>query len=169
MDNLGGLKGVQKYLSTWIQIRSASSLLAAIHPQVIIVLRGQPKSITHSVLDEDDFLFELLHLTGLSFFTAFLGIQISCLPAEDLLPDAHYLQLGSDLSTQLQHMHQIHETHHILFTAKHFNALFKEALQHMMTAMLTLYNFVLAAWQQNPLDRAFISHLVNFICVGSKS
>ena len=168
-DNLGGLKGVQKYLSTWIQIGSTSSLPAAICPQVIVVLGGQPKSITHSVLDEDDFSFELLHLSGLSFFAAFSGIQISHLLAEDLLPDACYLQLGNDLSAQLWHMCQIHETHCVLFTAKHFNALFKEALQHMMTAMLTPYNFVLAAQQQNPLDGAFISHLVNFICIGSKS
>ena len=168
-DDLGGLKGVQKYLSTWIQIGSASSLPAAIRPRVIVVLGGQPKSITHSVLDEDDFLFELLHLSGLSFFAAFSGIQISRLPAEDLSPDARYLQLGSDLSAQLRHMRQIRETHRVLFTAKHFNALFEEALQHTTTAMLTPYNFVLAARRQNPLDGAFISHLVNFICVGGKS
>lgn len=71
VDDLGGLKGVQEYLSTWIQIGSASSLPAAVRPRVVVVLGSQPKSITQSVLEEDDFLFEILHLSGLPFFFFF--------------------------------------------------------------------------------------------------
>lgn len=117
-DDLGGLKGVQEYLSTWIQIGSASSLPAAVWPRVIVVLGNQPKSITQSVLEEDDFLFEILHLSGLPFFSTFSGIQISRLPAEELSTDARYLQLGSDLFAQLRHMRQVCEEHHVLFSAQ---------------------------------------------------
>lgn len=81
VDDLGGLKGVQEYLSTWIQIGSASSLPAAVRPRVVVVLGSQPKSITQSVLEEDDFLFEILHLSGLPFFFFFfLPFQVSRYP-----------------------------------------------------------------------------------------
>jgi len=168
-DDLGGLKGVQEYLSTWIQIGSASSLPAAVRPRVIVVLGNQPKSITQSVLEEDDFLFEILHLSGLPFFSTYSGIQISRLPAEELSTDARYLQLGSDLFTQLRHMRQVREDHHVLFSAQHLNVLFEEALQHATTGLLAPYNFVLASRRRNPLDGAFTSHLVNFIRLGGKS
>ncbi|KAJ6123215.1 hypothetical protein N7512_005680 [Penicillium capsulatum] len=58
-DDLGGLEAVANMLQTWSRIGSGSSLPSAVLPKVIIVLGQQAQSVTHDILDEKDFLFDL--------------------------------------------------------------------------------------------------------------
>ncbi|THC93591.1 hypothetical protein EYZ11_006944 [Aspergillus tanneri] len=167
-DDVGGLEGVRELLATWARIGSASSLPRAVRPRVIVVVGNTP-SITHSLLDEGDFLLELLNVADLPFFAAFGDIKISRLLPEELSPDARYLPLGGDITQELRNMRFSRECHSALFTARHFQAFFEVALKQISTAPLSQFDFIRAARQQNPLDGAFSSHLINFLKIGNKT
>ncbi|KAF7594879.1 hypothetical protein BBP40_007913 [Aspergillus hancockii] len=107
-DDVGGLEGVRQILSTWTRIGSTSTLPRVVRPRVIVAVSGQTQSITHTLLDEGDFFFQLLHVGELEFYSTFGDIQISRLPAEKLSPDARYMTLRGELSRQLQHARANH-------------------------------------------------------------
>ncbi|PYI07374.1 FabD/lysophospholipase-like protein [Aspergillus sclerotiicarbonarius CBS 121057] len=168
-DDIGGLGAVRELLSTWVRLGSASTLHRAVRPRVIVVLGGQIQSITHSLLEEEDFLFELLHVGELPFFTVFGDIQITRLSGEELSPEARFMALGSDISHQLHNSKLCREHQQALFSAVHTNAFFELALQHISTDPLSSFDFIRASREGNPVDGSFISHLINFLEVGNKS
>lgn len=66
-DDLGGLEGVRERLSTWARLGSASSLPHVVRPRVIVIVSDKTQSVTHNLLEEDDFLYHLLHVGDLPF------------------------------------------------------------------------------------------------------
>ena len=168
-EDVGGLGRVREILSTWARIGSASSLPSAVRPRVIVVLGNQPQSITQSILDEEDFLFELLHLENIEFYKTFAGIQISRLPSEELSPGARFLSLGADISRQLHDARFIRTRHSALFRASHLRKYFDIAFEGMPVSPLGPFDFVRSSRQQNPVDGAFGSHLNNFLLAGVKT
>ncbi|KAJ9386294.1 hypothetical protein DTO063F5_3808 [Paecilomyces variotii] len=165
-DDVGGFEGVYELLSTWAKIGSASSLPHAVRPRVIVVT-GQTHSITHDLLDEQDFFLKLLDADDFPFFATFGDIQVSKLQSEALSPQARYMTLESDITRQLRNMTIIRERHRLLFSGIHLNAFFELALQHISVAPLSPFDFVRSSRQHNPLDGAFMSHLINFIRLGN--
>ena len=168
-DDVGGLESVRELLSGWTSIGSASSLPRVSRPRVIVVAGDQTQSVTHRVLDEEDFMFNLLHVSEIPFFAAFGEIQISRLPSAGLSPEARYITLGSEISRQLRKARHIRERHRTLFSATHLNAFFELAVHNISTAPMSSFNFIRSSRQQNPIDGAFTSHLVNFINIGNRT
>ncbi|KAL5696107.1 hypothetical protein EMGR_006627 [Emarellia grisea] len=168
-DDLGGLEGVRERLSTWARLGSASSLPHVVRPRVIVIVSDKTQSVTHNLLEEDDFLYHLLHVGDLPFFAAFGDVQVSRLPSEELSAESRFLGLGSEISQQLRNMRQIREHHRVLFSATHLDALFDLSLRHISADPFAPFNFVRATRQQNPLDRAFTSHLIHFLEVGKRA
>ncbi|KAH2084173.1 hypothetical protein KXX03_002649 [Aspergillus fumigatus] len=168
-DDLGGLEGVREWLSTWARLGSASSLPHVVRPRVIVIVSDKTQSVTHNLLEEDDFLYHLLHVGDLPFFAAFGDVQVSRLPSEELSAESRFLGLGSEISQQLRNMRQIREHHRVLFSATHLDALFDLSLRHISADPFAPFNFVRATRQQNPLDRAFTSHLIHFLEVGKRA
>ncbi|RJE19000.1 hypothetical protein PHISCL_08662 [Aspergillus sclerotialis] len=167
-DDVGGLHEARKLLTTWATIGSASSLPPAVRPRVIIVV-GQPLSITESVMDEDDFLLELLHVGDVPYFSTFRDIQISRLPAEELSSDARYMALGGEISQQLRNARVDRERYRCLFSATHLNAFFELALHNISASPFSPFDFIRSTRENNPLDGAFSSHITNFLTVGNKT
>ncbi|GLA56081.1 hypothetical protein CBS76997_11266 [Aspergillus niger] len=102
-DDVGGFEGTRRLLTTWAAIGSASSLPPAVRPRVIVVVSQSP-SATGSVIDEDDFLFELLHAGDVPYFSAFRDIQVSSLPAEE-----HLSQFFEHMASNLGRSSEIHK------------------------------------------------------------
>ncbi|KAL3246557.1 hypothetical protein ABHI18_012681 [Aspergillus niger] len=151
-DDVGGFEGTRRLLTTWAAIGSASSLPPAVRPRVIVVVSQSP-SATGSVIDEDDFLFELLHAGDV----------------QELSSDARYMALGSDISRQLRNSRVDRERYRCLFSATHLNAFFELAVQNISTSPFALFDFVRSTRERNPLDGAFASHITNFLKVGSRT
>jgi hypothetical protein len=168
-DDVGGLDVVKGLLSTWARIGSASSLPRVVRPRVMVVVGGQTKSVTQSFLDEEDFLFHVLEPDGPPLFSTFADIQTYRLPPDELSPDARFLQLNEDVSTQLRKARQAREDHMALFTATHMSAFFEDALQQMSRTMLSPFNFVRSSRRLNPLDESFTSHLTTFLSLGNRT
>lgn len=167
-DDVGGFEGTRKLLTTWAAIGSASSLPPAVRPRVIVVVSQSP-SITGSVIDENDFLFELLHAGDVPYFSAFRDIQVSSLPAEELSSDARYMTLCSDVSRQLRSSRVDRERYRSLFSAIHLSAFFELALHNFSASPFAPFDFIRSARDRNPLDGAFASHITSFLKVGSKT
>ncbi|KAF4216686.1 hypothetical protein CNMCM8980_002411 [Aspergillus fumigatiaffinis] len=108
-DDLGGLEGVRERLSTWARLGSASSLPHVVRPRVIVIVSDKTQSVTYNLLEEDDFLYHLLHVGDLPFFAAFGDVQVSRLPSEELSPESCFLGLGSEISQQLRNMRKIED------------------------------------------------------------
>ncbi|KAL4929402.1 patatin-like phospholipase family protein [Aspergillus undulatus] len=165
---MGGLAGVRERLSTWARIGSASNLPNVVRPRVIIVVSEQ-QSVTHDVLEDDDFLYELLHVGDLPFYAAFGDVQVCRLPPGELSSEARYLGLRQEVSQQLRNMRLIREQRRVLFSATHLNAFFELSLRHFCAEPFVPFNYIQAARQWYPLDGAFTSHLINFLEAGKRA
>ena len=167
-DDLGGLGAVRGLLSTWAMIGSASDLPHSVRPKVIVVVSNRDQSVTHDVLDEKDFIFELQTTTP-AVFKLFSDIRFCRLPTDELSPSARFLSLGADISRQLHDMRFSRLKHKTLFSGLHLCDFFKSAVQNLGTAPMGRFDFVASARQQNPLDGCFSSHLIEFLRLGGKS
>jgi hypothetical protein len=167
-EDVGGLQKVLEMLSLWINIGSASSLPYDVRPRVIIVVRETPQSITHDVLEVEDFLFDL-YARRPSVYETFKDIHFSQLPSDELSPEARFLSLGSTISRQLHDARFARLRHQALFSATHLNELFKLAVQNMTSTPLTSFDFVRSSREGNPVDGALGSHLISFLKLGGKS
>lgn len=167
-EDVGGLKKVHEMLSLWINIGSGSSLPHDVRPRVIIVVSETLQSITHDVLEEQDFLFDL-YARQPSLYETFKDIRFSQLPSDELSPEARFLSLGSTISRQLHDARFVRLRHQALFSATHLNELFKLAVQNMSNTSLTSFNFVRSSREGNPVDGALGSHLISFLQLGGKT
>ncbi|KAL2866173.1 patatin-like phospholipase family protein [Aspergillus lucknowensis] len=165
-DDMGGLEGVRERLSTWARIGSASSLPNVVRPRVIVVTGEQSQSVTHNILEEGDFLYDLLHVGDLPFYAVFGDVQVCRLPPGEHSSEARYLGLHQEVTQQLRNMRSIREQQQVLFSAKHLNSFFELSIQHFSTEPFVPFNYIKAARQWNPLDGAFTSHLISFLETG---
>lgn len=167
-EDIGGLGAARNLLLAWAKIGSASSLSHAVRPKVVIVV-GATQSTTHDILDDEEFLHELLEAGDVPFLAAFGEVRICRLPPEGLSPEARFLGLAEDISRGLRDMRRIRDRHNVLFSATHLEAFFRLALEHISASPLSSFDFIRAARCQNPLDGAFTSHITNFLKLGNRT
>ena len=161
-DDLGGLDAAKGLLMEWASIGSASSL--PVRPRVIVVHGGEScASVTQSVLDETNFLFDLQNPSNTLFHSSFSNVRLSTLPPREHSPGARYLQLSGDILTELCEAQQDRVENRILFSASHLNHFFDDALEHIRSDIFTPFNFIESSRKSNPLDGSFILHLLAFL------
>jgi hypothetical protein len=167
-DDFGGLNAVQNLLLTWAGIGSGSSLPHAVRPRVIIVASDEGQSVTHNVLDEKDFLFELQSKEP-ALYKTFSDIRFSRLPSDELSSSARFLSLSAEISRQLHDARFVRIQNQVLFSAVHLSEFFKLASRKLSITPLDQFDFVASARQQNLLDGGFSSHVIEFLRLGGKS
>lgn len=165
-DDMGGLEGVRERLCTWARIGSASNLSNVVRPRVIVV--SEQQSVTHDLLEDGDFLYELLHVGDVPFHAAFGDVQVCRLPPGELSSESRYLGLRQEVTQQLRNMRLIREQRQVLFSATHLNAFFELSLQHFCAEPFVPFNHIKAARKWYPLDGAFTSHLISFLEAGKR-
>lgn len=169
VDDVGGPDAVHSMLSNWIRIGLASTLPRSIRPKVIIVTGSNiTQSVTSDLLDETDFFFELQTLHP-DLFDVFSDISFSQLPSDKLSSKAQFLTLHADISKQLHKARFNRIKHNLMFSAPHLSDLFKIATRHIGEPSPPRFDFIVAARQQNPLDGAFSSHLMEFLKTSGKA
>ncbi|KAJ5925850.1 hypothetical protein N7454_007360 [Penicillium verhagenii] len=152
----------------WGHISSGSSTTPAIRPRVIVVV-NHAQSITHDILDEKNFLYDL-YMKEPALSLSFADIRFSRLPSDEL-KSGRFLTLGADITRQLHEASFARVKENVLFSATHLCDLFKSAAESLCQSpsALTEFNFIAAARAQNPLDGSFTSHLKDFIILAGKS
>jgi hypothetical protein len=167
-DDIGGLNAVRDMLSKWVHVGSASSLPCAIRPRIIIVVSNAVRSVTHDILDETDFFFEL-NSAHPDLLQVFSDVRLCRLPSEELSSKARFLSLGADISKQLHNTRSTRIKNGVMFSAAHLSDLFKLATKNVCLFPTDQFDFITATRQQNPLDGAFSSHLIDFLRVSGKA
>jgi hypothetical protein len=167
-EDFGGLDAVKNMLLTWAHIGSGSSLPHSVRPRVIVVVSQQTQSVTHDILNEKDFIFDL-HMKEPSLYESFTEIHFCRLPSDELSSGAQFLSLRADISRQLHDARFARIQKQVLFSATHLGKLFKLATETLCASPLSPFDFIAAARQQNPLDGSFSSHLAEFLELAGKS
>ncbi|KAJ6008531.1 hypothetical protein N7540_012507 [Penicillium herquei] len=166
-DDVGGLDVVANMLLRWAEIGSGSSLSYVIRPRVIVVVNKQSRSITHDILDEKDFLFDL-YMRDSSLNDTFKAIGFSHLPSDEL-SSGRFLSLGANITRQLHDARFIRNQKRALFSATHLNELFGLGIENLCQSPLNQFDFIARTRNQTPLDGSFNSHLKEFLALAGKS
>lgn len=167
-DDFGGLNAVHEMLSKWVRIGSASSLPSGIRPRVIVVVSNTAQSVTSDVIDETDFFFEL-NCTYPDLLEVFSDIRFCYLPSDELSSEARFLSLSTDISRQLYDTRFIRLKNQVMFSATHLTDIFKLATHKICVSPTEQFDFIAATREQNPLDGAFGSYLIDFLTLSGKA
>jgi hypothetical protein len=168
VDNVRGLNAVYDILSKWVRVRSISSLLLAIRLRVIIVISNIAHSVTYDILNETDFFFEL-NSTYPDLLQVFSDVRLCRLPLDELSSEARFLSLSADILKQLYNTRFTRIKNGVMFSATHLSDLFKLATKNICLSPTDQFDFITTIRQQNPLDGAFSSHLIDFLRLSGKA
>jgi hypothetical protein len=123
-------------LFSWIDIGCASSLPAAIRPQLVIVIT----EVT-SNLHLDEFLLTVHTNIQNRLADSFSSIRIFRLARDSLSPLARYQRLREDIHLQSEELQNLHCQNHCLFSAVHLDALFRQAVQTHICNRISKFRF----------------------------
>lgn len=159
-DDVGGLEVVQAILTEWAALRRNASSLDY-QPRVLVVAEKEISSGTHQLLDEADFLFELLQNPNVS--EAFVAPSMLYLPSDTLSGISRYRPLKDELLKALDLSRQQRRQDGYLFSAAHLYSLFDLALQHACQKPLMPFDFVRSGRRDVPQRKNYASHLTRFL------
>jgi hypothetical protein len=162
-DDVGGLDGVKTLLTTWATIGSASSLPSTVRPRLLIISEEDHSSATYSLLEREDFRYDLLHSTGMDLSQTFTSIKAIVLPGEHLSPAVQHMRLRGNITREFDLARQSRNTVSVAFSGTHQNALFDRALEHISRTIEEPFDFVRAARLTNELRTDYSSHVENFL------
>jgi len=123
-DDFSSLGDILLRLFSWIDIGSASSLPAAIRPQLVIVIT----EVNNLQLDE--FLLTVHTSIQSRLADSFSSVRIFRLAGNSLSPLARYQRLREDIHLQSEESQNLRCQDHCLFSAVHLDALFRHVVQH---------------------------------------
>jgi hypothetical protein len=166
--DFGGLDNVRDLLIRWVSIGCASSLPASIRPRVIVVSEDDGVSPTHSLLDMEDFRYNLLECEGIDLLQSFAAIKVIQLPDKHLSPLARHRRLREIVLRELDTVRKSRRATNCLFSAVHQNAFFQAALSHTAATIREPFNFIRASRIGNEISCQYTKHLRNFLLLGVK-
>jgi len=163
-NDFGGLDNVTKFLTDWIKAGNPSSLPISLRPRVIVVT-GEEEAVTHDVLAVEG-LRQGLQNDYDARISAFSSISIMYLAGEHVLPLARHRRLKELLLSEIElsRMERIEQRAH--FTAIHFEAFFRHAIDHVASSVTEPFDFVQKTRMSNEIGEDYRSHLYAFLSLG---
>lgn len=166
--DFGGLDNVRDLLTTWVSIGCASSLPVAVRPRVIVVSEDDGSSATLTLLEMEDFRYDLLERKDLDLLQTFSAIKVVQLPDKHLSPLARHRRLRELVTHELDTARISRKASNCLFSAVHQNAFFQAALCHVAATIREPFNFIHSSRVGNAISHEYTSHLQNFLSIGLK-
>ncbi|KAF3492114.1 uncharacterized protein GIQ15_01631 [Arthroderma uncinatum] len=163
-EDLGGMDGVKTLLTAWATFGSASSL--APRPAVIVVAVSDGASVTQDILEEGEFLADLMQHAGVA--DTFMSINMVYLPPRGVLAGAPYQPLRDEMLKRLDIVRRHRREHRCLFSAVHFSALFEEAMDRRCRSRHLEFDFIGASRRGRETDGRYPRHLATFLSLGAK-
>lgn len=165
-DDLGGLEAVARYLTTWIKIRSSSSLSQKIRPRIIIVLNEDTVVATQNVLELGELRFCLQQEDQVRRDDAFSSITLLRLGGAQLSALARHRRLKEVLSKEVDLARANRIEERVLFSATHFDAFFRQAVTHTSQSITEPFNFISRSRIGNEIQPDYQTHLSTFLELG---
>jgi hypothetical protein len=124
--------------------------------------------VTHDILNKTDFFFKL-NSAYLDLLQVFSDIRLYRLPSDELSSEARFLSLSANISKQLYNTRFTRIKNGVIFSTTYLSDLFKLATKNVCLSPTNQFDFITTIRQQNPLDRALSSYLIDFLRLSGKA
>lgn len=165
-DDIGGLESVALYISHWIKLGSASSLPRSIRPRIVIVQTEDKIAVTESVLEIKELEFRLEIENKQNRDDVFSSIMLLHLQGAHLSPLARHHRLKDVLLKEVDMARHSRIKKKVLFSATHFEAFFRQAIQHTTRSFTQPFDFIERSRINNKVGLDYQVHLSRFLRLG---
>lgn len=162
-DDLGGLDGVADFLVRWVRMGSPSCLPTKIRPRVIVVVREEDAAVTHRVLQIYDLETHLQREYPELRAQVFSSISLMHLAGDHVSSLARHRRLKEVLLTEVEALRTDRIEHRLLFSATHFEAFFRYAVQHVATSIDVPFDFIANTRVCNRIEDDYRDHIAAFM------
>ncbi|KAK3167631.1 hypothetical protein OEA41_010758 [Lepraria neglecta] len=164
-EDLGGLDGVARFLTGWIEQGDASTLPTSVRPRVIIVVRDEEAAATHGILQMADLRFKLQDHEARA--KVFSSISLMHLAGEHISPLARHRRLKEVLlaEVEISRVERIEQRVH--FSAVHFEAFFSCAIHHLAKSTDQPFDFIESTRLQNQVQHDYSDHIATFVALST--
>jgi len=167
-DDLGGLDKVADFLVRWVRLGSPSCLPAKVRPRVVIVLREEDAAVTHRVLQIDDLQINLQREHPELRAQVFSSISLMHLAGDHVSSLARHRRLKEVLLTEVEALRTGRIEHRLLFSATHFEAFFRYAVQHVATSIDVPFDFIASTRVYNRIEDDYRDHIAAFVSLSNE-
>ena len=138
------LRTLQKQLIVWAFIDSASSLFKVICSKAVIVTSANDISLTHNILETEDFHFNSCQKGHQKLMKSFFSISLLYLFDDHLFWLTQHCQLRRFIVSNTDEMWEVCLCNHCLFTALHLHSFCQKAIVHAADIISQLFSFIIA-------------------------
>lgn len=163
-DDVGGFKPIVQRLASWLDLGRPSSLPKETRPKLLIVT----ERINAQGDDESDLnLFKrmLRKETTIDILEYFSDIHVFSLAAHkrNLSNKSRHRELFEHLLNFSDQVREARINTQTLFSARHFASFFHYAIDNIVAASETPFNFISASRIESPISSSFQDHLLHFL------
>ncbi|CCD42661.1 similar to patatin-like phospholipase [Botrytis cinerea T4] len=158
--DLGGLQPIAQRLASWLKNDQPSTLPAATHAHIIIVVESS--ALEFRILEE---FFDLFHNeTEKNLFTHFGNVRIiTLLPQSSVSPETQHKRLKEYLIKASDKVRLARIKSNVLFSGQHFLAFLNQASSQFGAGSKTPFDFIQESRINNQVAPDLKDHLVNFL------
>ncbi|KAH9204856.1 patatin-like phospholipase-like protein [Leptodontidium sp. 2 PMI_412] len=162
--DLGGFRQIARHLAVWLEKGQPSTLPSSTYPRVIIVTEKIPLGAEREKEAKKAFLWLLREETTHDLSEQISDIHIvALLPAHKISSEARYRRLKECLLNRSDEVRRNREDARSLFSATHFNALFRYVCDHFSQTSEEPFDFIKASRKQNPIPDDLAEHISNLL------
>ena len=165
-DDFDGLENVASFLVRWVKVEDPSTLPQAIRPRVVIVTREEENGATYNILELEDFRHVFDQGDARIRAEIFSDVWIMHLAGDHVSPLARHRRLKEVLMGEVEKARCRRLEHRVLFSAVHFNAFFRHAIDHVAASITEPFDFIASSRLSNDLTDDYRDHVRNFISLG---
>jgi hypothetical protein len=168
-DDVGGLENVGNALVKWAKYGQPLAFPGFVRPRAIIITGGDSDaSVTHSVLEWDDFRFQVLQTDKVDLTESFAAIKVIQLAGHHFSPLVRYRGLKDVISKALDESRDIKAFYSASFSATHQAALFQNALTHVARTINDPFDIIHSTRKGIEIQPDYSGHLEHFFSLTAK-
>lgn len=168
-EDVGGLDAAGNLLIKWARLGRPSTLPDLVRPQVLVITDGDSSaSITHSMLEWDDFRYHVVQTEKVDLTQSFAAIKVIQLAGEHSSPMVRYRGLKDAVCKALDESRRVKALNTTLFSAVHQAALFQNALSHVAQTIQEPFDIIHSTRKENEVQADYSTHLERFFSLTTK-
>ncbi|KAH8653952.1 acyl transferase/acyl hydrolase/lysophospholipase [Tricladium varicosporioides] len=162
--DLGGFRQIVRHLAVWLEKGQPSTLPSSTYPKIIIVTEKIPLGAEREKEAKKAFLWLLREETTHDLSEQISDIHVvALLPVHKVSRNARYRRLKECLLNRSDEVQRNKEDARSLFSATHFNALFRYVCDHFSQTSKEPFDFIRASRKQNPINNNLAEHISNLL------
>ena len=164
-EDIGNFKPIVQRLALWLDLGQPSTLPTSTHPRILIVVERGDDDPGDDQSELQMFKRMLSEETTMDASVQFCDIRLLSLATRKghLSNKARHRELFEQLLNLSDQVREARANTRTLFSARHFGAFFRHALNHNAATSVEPFNFIATSRIENPKPRNLRDHLVDFL------